>query len=65
MKIEDNKVVQFHYRLREVGQDEDLEASHGGDPVAYLHGHSNIIVGLEEKMLGKESRRHFYCGGFS
>lgn len=55
MKIEHNKVVQFHYRLRETGSETEIENSHSGDPVAYLHGHNNIIRGLEEAMLGKEA----------
>ncbi len=54
MKIEDKKVVQFHYRLREEGVDKELESSFGGEPSVYLHGAKNIIRGLEEAMLGRE-----------
>jgi len=54
MKIEHNKVVQFHYRLREQGADTEIENSHSGEPVAYLQGHKNIIRGLEEAMLSRE-----------
>lgn len=54
MKIEKNTVVQFHYRLREDQGSTELENSHGGSPIAYLHGHHNIIRGLEKAMLGKE-----------
>ena len=48
MKIEKNKVVQFHYHLREEGVDGELENSHTGEPVAYLHGHNNVIKGLQQ-----------------
>lgn len=51
MSIQKDKVVQFHYRLSHDGQ--ELETSHGEDPVAYLHGHGNIIAGLEKQMEGK------------
>ncbi len=53
MPIAKNTVVQFHYRLSHDGQ--ELESSHGEDPVAYLHGHGNIISGLEKVMEGKEA----------
>ncbi|GAB3479934.1 FKBP-type peptidyl-prolyl cis-trans isomerase [Marinomonas epiphytica] len=48
MSISDNQVVQFHYTLRE-GQ-ALIETSAGGNPVAYLHGHGNIVPGLEKAM---------------
>ncbi len=52
MDIAKNSVVQFHYRLREEGVEQELETSFGGNPSAYLHGHNNIIKGLERQMLG-------------
>lgn len=51
--IEKNKVVQFHYNLKVEGDDNALESSRTGDPVAYLHGHGNIIKGLEKAMAGQ------------
>ena len=54
MKISNDKVVQFHYRLKdEAGV--LLESSVDGDPTAYLHGHRNIIAGLEKAMEGKNA----------
>ena len=53
MTVSKNMVVQFHYRLSHNG--EELESSHGGDPMAYLHGHANIISGLESEMEGKDT----------
>lgn len=57
MSITDNKVVQFHYTLRE--GDKLIETSAGSDPVAYLHGHNNIIPGLQKAMLGKNTGDQF------
>ena len=54
MKISKNQVVSFHYRLKDEDGNE-LENSNGGDPVSYLHGHGNIIVGLEKGLEGKEA----------
>lgn len=59
MKIEDKKVVQFHYVLRDEDAGVELENSNGGDPVAYLHGFNNIIRGLEKAMLGHEAGESF------
>lgn len=57
MTIAKNSVVQFHYTLSHDGK--ELESSKDGDPVAYLHGHGNIISGLEKHMEGKESGNTF------
>ncbi|MED5525090.1 FKBP-type peptidyl-prolyl cis-trans isomerase [Gallaecimonas pentaromativorans] len=52
MQITDDKVVQFHYQLKdETGK--ELENSNGQEPLAYLHGHDNMIPGLEKAMEGK------------
>jgi FKBP-type peptidyl-prolyl cis-trans isomerase SlyD len=53
MKITDKTVVQFHYVLKdEAGK--ELESSHGSDPLAYLHGANNTLVGLENALTDKE-----------
>ena len=52
MSIADNQVVQFHYTLRH--GEELIETSAGKDAAAYLHGHGNVIPGLEKAMEGKE-----------
>lgn len=51
MPIEKDSVVTFHYRLS-VGENQ-VEDSHEGEPLSYLHGHGNIIPGLEHEMAGK------------
>ncbi|WP_448549892.1 FKBP-type peptidyl-prolyl cis-trans isomerase [Thalassotalea fusca] len=58
MKITDKTVVQFHYTLKnEAG--EELESSLGGDPMAYLHGFNNMLVGVEKALEGKEAGDKF------
>ncbi|MEZ5524800.1 MAG: peptidylprolyl isomerase [Pseudomonadales bacterium] len=58
MQIEKNKVVQFTYKLSdEAGQ--LLEASEDGQPVAYLHGHNNMLPGLENKLEGRSAGENF------
>jgi len=52
MKIEDNKVVQIHYHLTD-NDNNVLDSSAGRDPLAYIHGVGNIIVGLEKQLNGK------------
>ena len=47
MNIIDNTVVQFHYTLKDEAG-EELESSYEGDAVAYLHGHDNMLVGVEK-----------------
>lgn len=57
MSITKDSVVQFHYTLTE--GDKQLESTAGSDPMAYLHGHGNIIVGLENAMEGKSEGDRF------
>jgi len=58
MKIADKTVVQFHYRLQDE-EGKELESSFGGDPMAYLHGHKNMLVGVENALTGKEAGDKF------
>lgn len=58
MKITENKVVQFHYTLSDEAG-EKIESSIGNDPLAYLHGHKNMIVGVENALNEKEAGDKF------
>ena len=58
MLIEDNTVVSFHYRLSEPGQ-KIAEDSRTGDPVVYLHGHHQMLPGLESALVGKQAGETF------
>lgn len=53
MQIENHKVVQFHYTLTEPGS-AFSETSRGDHPVAYMHGHDNILPALEAALEGKQ-----------
>jgi len=52
MEIAPNNVVTMHYTLRNP-EGEVLDSSDGREPLAYLHGHGNIIPGLEKQLEGK------------
>lgn len=51
MKIEQNKVGMINYSLTD--SEGNLIDSSNGQALAYLHGHSNLIPGLEKELEGK------------
>jgi FKBP-type peptidyl-prolyl cis-trans isomerase SlyD len=52
MKIENDKIVAFHYNLSESGA--PLESSRErGEPLAVLIGRGALIPGLEKEMMGR------------
>ncbi len=53
MTITENSAVTFHYTLTDDDGNE-IDSSKGQEPLAYLHGHGNIIPGLEKAMEGKQ-----------
>lgn len=52
MNVEANKVVVIDYTLRN-DAGEILDQSTPDAPLAYLHGHNNLIPGLENALVGK------------
>ncbi len=52
MTITENKVVLIHYTLKD-SAGETLDSSEGREPLAFIQGIGNIIVGLEEALAGK------------
>ena len=46
-------VVLIHYTLHD-DQKVLLDSSEGSDPLVYLHGHGQLIKGLESKLSGKK-----------
>ena len=59
MKIEKDRVVRFHYAVGETGQAAVESSKDGGEPIAILFGHGNIIPGLEKAMDGREAGGSF------
>ncbi len=53
MSISQNKVVTIHYTVTDAASNEVIDSSEGGQPMVYLHGHQNIIPGLENALEGK------------
>ncbi len=54
-KVEKNKVVKFHYTLKDKETGEILDSSQQyGEPLSVLIGANNIIPGLERQMEGME-----------
>lgn len=58
MKIEDNRVVRFHYTVSEAGQGQ-IESSREMEPISALIGHGNLIAGLEAAMKDREAGDRF------
>ena len=59
MVIEKDRVVMIDYTL--TNDDGDmLDTSDGKAPLAYLHGHQNIIIGLEDALDGKNIDDEFH-----
>lgn len=51
MKIEKDTAVSFHYTLTDQGG-EVIDSSEGRGPLSYLHGHDQLIPGLERQLDG-------------
>jgi FKBP-type peptidyl-prolyl cis-trans isomerase SlyD len=54
MSIGTDSVVTIHYTLKD-DAGAVLDHSEPGEPLAYLHGHGNIIPGLEKELTGKDT----------
>lgn len=53
MDVQANRVVAIDYTLK--GDDgQVIDSSADGSPLYYLHGHSNIVEGLEQALEGKQ-----------
>lgn len=57
MKVAADHVVQIEYTLTNA-EGEVLDQSNG-QPLAYLHGHHNLIPGLEAELVDKETGTKF------
>jgi FKBP-type peptidyl-prolyl cis-trans isomerase SlyD len=54
MPIAKDSVVSIHYTLKD-DSGAVIDSSAGSDPLTYLHGHGNIVSGLENALEGKET----------
>ncbi len=54
MSISKDQVISIHYTLRD-DAGEILDRSAAGEPLAYLHGHGQLIPGLERELTGRNA----------
>ena len=54
MSIKKDSVVLFNYTLKD-DSDDVIDNSPPNEPLAYLHGHGNIVPGLERELEGKNA----------
>lgn len=54
MQVASGRVVSIHYTLTNEGG-QTLDSSTGREPLAYLHGHGNLINGLEKALEGRQT----------
>ena len=52
MEIAADRVVTIHYTLKD-DNGAVLDSSAGGEPLAYIQGHGNLVSGLEKALEGK------------
>lgn len=51
--VADGKIVTLHYVLTDA-EGEEIDRGGAEDPLLYLHGHGNIVPGLERELSGKK-----------
>jgi len=58
MIVERDRVVRFHFTLCDEGGTA-IESSRDRDPAAVLHGHRNVIPGVDEALAGRAAGDRF------
>jgi len=53
VEISADRVVTIHYTLKN-DSGTVLDSSSGGEPLAYIQGHGNLVAGLEKALEGKQ-----------
>ena len=54
MTVTRDSIVTIHYTLRD-DAGTIIDSSTSGEPLAYLHGHGNLVPGLERELAGKNA----------
>jgi FKBP-type peptidyl-prolyl cis-trans isomerase SlyD len=54
MSITQDQVVSIHYTLKD-DAGEVIDSSADREPLSYLHGHGNLIPGLERELTGRKA----------
>jgi FKBP-type peptidyl-prolyl cis-trans isomerase SlyD len=54
VEITADRVVTIHYTLKD-DAGAVLDSSAGGEPLAYIQGHGNLVAGLEKALEGKQN----------
>jgi FKBP-type peptidyl-prolyl cis-trans isomerase SlyD len=54
MSIAQDSVVTLHYTLKD-DAGETIDSSVPSEPLVYLHGHGNLVPGLERELSGKNA----------
>lgn len=52
LKVEDNRVVALAYTLTD-SDGKELDQASASEPLLYLHGHGNLMPGLEQALAGR------------
>jgi FKBP-type peptidyl-prolyl cis-trans isomerase SlyD len=53
VQVSSDKVVLIHYTLKD-DAGEVVDTSDGGEPLAFIQGHGNLVQGLEKALEGKD-----------
>ena len=53
VEIAADRVVSIHYTLKD-DNGAVIDSSAGGEPLAYIQGHGNLVAGLEKALEGKQ-----------
>jgi FKBP-type peptidyl-prolyl cis-trans isomerase SlyD len=53
VEISADRVVLIHYTLKD-DKGSVIDSSAGGEPLAYIQGHGNLVPGLEKALEGKQ-----------
>ena len=59
MKIINNRVAEYHYRITDAESKQEIESTFGADAKQYIHGITQVPLGLAEILVGKARGDNF------